>query len=47
MNARNNAVDAQQEAAKNPDDGKRIQRLGGADTHGSLAFLSAPGQSPP
>jgi len=31
MNARNNAVDAQQEAAKNPDDGKRIQRLGGAE----------------
>ena len=31
MNARNNAVDAQQEAAKNPDDGKRIQRMGGAE----------------
>ena len=31
MNARNNAVEAQQDAAKNPDDGKRIQRLGGAE----------------
>lgn len=31
MNARNNAVSAQQDAAKNPDDGKSIQRLGGAE----------------
>jgi LemA protein len=37
MSARNDAVDAQQGAAKNPDDGKRIQRLGGAENRASFA----------